>query len=176
MQALSEGMTPAGPHPEPANLTELRRRFATDEEARRRIAREIHDDLCQRFAAAAIDLKLVRRELAEDDPHRGELDTVAASLVELSGDLRHLSQDLHPTLLHGRGLAETLADYFVGIERRHGLPVRLSVPGVEEPLPPEVSLGLFRIAQEALANVVRHAGARAVNVTLKVDGASAHLE
>jgi tetratricopeptide (TPR) repeat protein len=163
-------------HPEPTKLTELRRHFASDEEARRRIAWEIHDDLSQRFAAAAIDLKVVRRKLAEDDPHRGELDTVAASLVELSGDLRHLSHDLHPTLLDGRGLAEALADYFVGIERRHGLPVRLSVSGAEEPLPPEVSLGLFRIAQEALANVVRHAGARAVDVTLKVDDSVAHLE
>ncbi len=152
-------MTPARPPSGPANPAELRRRFAAEEEARRRIAREIHDDLCQRFAAATIDLKVVRRELAEDDPHRDELDTVAASLVELSGDLRHLSHDLHPALLDGHGLAAALADSCAGVERRHRLPVRLSVSGAEEPFSPEVSLGLFRIAQEALANVVRHAGA-----------------
>ncbi len=159
-----------GPHTGTPNLTELRRRFAAEEEARRRIAREIHDDLSQRFAAAAIDLKVVRRELAEADPHRGELDAVAASLTELAGDLRHLSHDLHPTLLEGRALAEALADYFAGIERRHGLPVRLSVSGAEGELPPEISLGLFRIAQEALANAVRHAGAREVQAALKIGG------
>lgn len=162
------------PHPDPG-LTELRRRFAADEEARRRIAREIHDDLCQRFAAAAIDLKVVRRQLAEDDPHRGELDTVAASLVDLSGDLRHLSHDLHPTLLEGRNLAEALADYCVGIERRYGVAVRLRVPLVEGVFSPEASLGLFRITQESLANVVRHAGAREIQVTLKEDGGDVHL-
>jgi tetratricopeptide (TPR) repeat protein/two-component sensor histidine kinase len=161
---------------EPAKLAEIRRRFAGDERTRRRIARDLHDDLSQRFAAAAIDLKVVRRELAVDDPHRGELDAVAASLVELADDLRHLSHDLHPTLLDGHGLAEALADYFAGIERRHRLPVRLSVLGAEGALPSEVSLGIFRIAQEALANVIRHAGATAVDVTLRAGGGHLSLE
>lgn len=169
-------MTPARYSPEPAKLADLRRRFAGEEEARRRIAREIHDDLCQRFAAAAIELKVVRRELAEDDPHRGELDAVAASLVELAGDLRHLSHDLHPTLLDGRGLAEALGDYFAGAERRHGLPVRLTVLGAEGVFPPDLSLNLYRIAQEALANVIRHAGAQTVQVTLKSAGGDLSLE
>ncbi|HEV7509550.1 MAG TPA: tetratricopeptide repeat protein [Thermoanaerobaculia bacterium] len=169
-------MTPARYHSEPAKLSELRRRFAGEEEARRRIAREIHDDLCQRFAAAAIELKVVRRELGEDDPHRGELDAVAASLVELADDLRHLSHDLHPTLFEGRGLAEALADYFAGAERRHGLPVRLSLVDAEGAFPPDVSLGLYRIAQEAIANVIRHAGAQAIQVTLKAAGGDLSLE
>jgi tetratricopeptide (TPR) repeat protein/two-component sensor histidine kinase len=169
-------MVAARPHSEPARLAELRRRFAGEEEMRRRIAREIHDDLCQRFAAAAIELKVVRRELAEDDPHRRELDAVAASLVALAGDLRHLSHDLHPALFEGRGLAEALADYFAGVERRHGLPVRFSFLGAEGSFPTEVSLGLYRITQEALANVIRHAGARAVDVTLKAAGGDLSLE
>jgi tetratricopeptide (TPR) repeat protein/two-component sensor histidine kinase len=169
-------MTPARNHPEPAKRAELRRRFAGEEEARRRIAREIHDDLSQRFATAAIELKVVRRDLPEEDPHRGELDAVAASLVELANDLRHLSHDLHPTLLEGRGLAEALADHFAGVERRYGLPVRLSVLGAEKSFPPEISVGLFRIAQEALTNVIRHAAARSVQVTLKSAGGHLTLE
>lgn len=169
-------MTLARNHPEPAKLAELRRRFAGEEEARRRIAREIHDDLSQRFAAAAIELKVVRRELAADDPHRDGLDAVAASLVELADDLRHLSHDLHPTLLAGRGLAEALADYFAGAERRHGLPVRLSVLGAEGAFPPEISVCIFRIAQEAIANVIRHADARTVQVTLKAAAGDLSLE
>jgi tetratricopeptide (TPR) repeat protein len=175
VETAAKKMMPARRHPEPTKLAELRRRFAGEEEARRRIAREIHDDLCQRFAASAIELKVVRRELAEDDPHRAELDAVAATLVELAGDLRHLSHDLHPMFLEGRSLAEALVDFFAGIERRHGLPVRLSELGGEGHFPPDVSLGLFRIAQEAVANVVRHAGARTVHVTLKVDGGNAQL-
>ncbi len=169
-------MTQARHHPEPAKLADLRRRFAGEEEARRRIAREIHDDLSQRFAAAAIELKVVRRDLAADDPHRNELDAVAASLVELADDLRHLSHDLHPTLLVGRGLAEALADYFAGAERRHGLPVRFSVLGAVGSFPPEISVGLYRVAQEAIANVIRHAGARTIQVTLKSAGGDLSLE
>lgn len=149
-----------------------------EEEARRRIARELHDDHCQRLTALAFELKAARRGVAEDDPRRAGLDAVSASLAELGEDLRRLSHDLHPSALERRGLAEALRDHCGEVERRHGLPVRLNLIGAEDPsrpLPPDTALSLYRIVQEALANTVRHAGAQAAHVTLRVAAREAHL-
>ena len=155
-----------------------KRLIAGQEDARRRIARQLHDDHCQRLAAVSFELQAVRGQLAEGDPRRSGLDTVSASLAELGEDLRRLSHDLHPAILERRGLAEALRDNCGEIERRHGLPVRLSLRGDGgplPPLPPETALGLYRIAQEALANTVRHAGARSAHVTLRIAAGQAHL-
>jgi tetratricopeptide (TPR) repeat protein len=150
------------------------RRVALEEEARRRIAREIHDDLGQRLAALGLELRVARRKFPEDGPQSYELDAVAGSLAELAEDLRRLSHDLHPAVLERSGLAEALRDHCAEVERRHALPVRLSLQATG-PFPPDLTLALYRIAQEALANIVRHAGARSVQVTLWTDGGDAHL-
>ena len=150
------------------------RRVAVEEEARRRIAREIHDDLGQRLAALGIELRVARRKFPEDGPQRHEMDAVAGNLAELAEDLRRLSHDLHPAVLERSGLAEALRDHCAEVERRHGLPVRFSLRAAG-PFPPDLTLGLYRIAQEALANIVRHAGARSVQVTLWTAGGEAHL-
>jgi tetratricopeptide (TPR) repeat protein len=154
------------------------RLIAGEEEARRRLARELHDDHCQRLAALSYELKAVRRDFAEDDPRRTGLDAVGASLAEMGEDLRRLSHDLHPAILERRGLAVALGDHCAEVEKRHGLPVRLSLRGTEDPfpsLPSDIALGLYRIVQEALANTVRHAGARSAHVTLRIAAAEAHL-
>jgi tetratricopeptide (TPR) repeat protein/two-component sensor histidine kinase len=165
---VTEGSIPAW------DPTAAGRRVAVEEEARRRIAREIHDDLGQRLAALGIELRVARRKFPEEGPQRYEMDAVAGSLAELAEDLRRLSHDLHPAILERSGLAEALRDHCAEVERRHGLPVRLSLRAAG-PFPPDLTLGLYRIAQEALANIVRHAGARSVQVTLWTAGGDAHL-
>jgi serine/threonine protein kinase/Tfp pilus assembly protein PilF len=154
------------------------RLIAGEEEARRRLARELHDDHCQRLAAFAFELKVVRRDLSEGDARRTGLDAVSAGLAELGEDLRRLSHDLHPAILERRGLAEALGDHCTEVERRYGLPVRLSLRDAEDPflsLPSDTALGLYRIVQEALANTARHAGARSAHVTLRLTAGEAHL-
>lgn len=152
-----------------------RRRIAAAEEGRHRVAREIHDDYSQRLAALAFSLRAVSKELPEGNPQRAELDTACGGLAELGEDLRRLSHDLHPAALERLGLAEALRDHCPEIERRHGLRVELSLKGVGGSFPPDVALGLYRIAQEALANTVRHAGAKAVSVTLRATANTARL-
>jgi tetratricopeptide (TPR) repeat protein len=155
------------------------RLIAGEEEARRRIARELHDDHCQRLAAFGFELEAVRRQLAADDPRRAGLDVLGANLAGLGEDLRRLSHELHPAILERRGLSEALRDACGEVERRHGLPVRLSVnpsPTSEEgKLPQDIALGLYRIAQEALSNIIRHAAAREVRVTLRISSRQARL-
>jgi PAS domain S-box-containing protein len=162
-----------------ASRTELRRVIGrlvgAGEEVRRRISQELHDDLCQRLAALALELKVVRKRLPGGDAQAAALETAGGSLAELTDDLRRLSHDLHPAMLERRGLAEALRDHCADVERRSGLPVHLSLRGAGVPLPPQLALGLYRIAQEALANMVRHAGARSGHVTLAVDGGAVHL-
>jgi eukaryotic-like serine/threonine-protein kinase len=167
-----------------ASRAELRRvigRLVTaEEEARRRISQELHDDLCQRLAGIALGLKAVRRQLPEGDARRLELDSLGGGLGEAAEDLRRLSHDLHPAILERRGLAAALHDHCEEVERRCSLPVRLTLRGivVRDPavsLPPPLVLGLYRIAQEALANAVRHAGARDIQVTLEVEEGAVYL-
>ncbi len=151
------------------------RLIAGEEEARRRIARELHDDHCQRLAALGFELAAVRRQLPEDDPRRAGLDVLGANLAGLGEDLRRLSHELHPAILERRGLAEALRDACGEVERRHGLPVRLSLPQEKGPLPHDIALGLYRIAQEALSNVIRHAAAHEVHVALRISSRKARL-
>lgn len=151
------------------------RRIAAAEEGRRRVAREIHDDFSQRLAALALSLHGVGRELPEGDPRRGELDGIGGGLAELGEDLRRLSHDLHPSALERRGLAVALRDHCAEIERRHGPRVELSLDAAKDLFPPEVALGLYRIVQEALANTVRHAGARTAAVALRATSGTARL-
>lgn len=150
-------------------------RVTGEEEARRRLARELHDDHGQRVAALGFELRAVRNELEEDDPHRAQLETVSRTLGELGEDLRRLSHDLHPAILEQRGLAGALRDACAEIEKRSGLRVELVLEGAELPCPPEVALGLYRIAQQGFANVVRHAGARVVRLTLRADRGAVRL-
>jgi tetratricopeptide (TPR) repeat protein len=150
-------------------------RIAAAEEGRRRVAREIHDDFSQRLAGLALSLQAAGQGFPEDDPRRGELDCVGAGLAELGEDLRRLSHDLHPATLERRGLAVALRDHCAEIERRHGPRVDLSLKGIEGSFPPEAALGLYRIVQEALANTVRHAGAKTASVTLRATSTSARL-
>lgn len=167
-----------------ASRGELRRvigRLVTaEEEARRRISQELHDDLCQRLAGLALGLKAVRRQLPEGDTRRLELDALGGGLGEAAEDLRRLSHDLHPAILERRGLAAALHDHCEEVERRCSLPVRLTLRGIvlrdtAVSLPPPLVLGLYRIAQEALANAVRHAGARDIQVTLEVEEGAVYL-
>jgi len=162
-----------------ASRSELRRlaarRIAAEEEARRRVARELHDDLGQRVTAAALELMAVRRQSPEGRPHRTDLDAVSGHLAELAEDLRRLSHELHPAALERRGLVEALSDHCAEVERRTGFAVRLSLSNADVPIDAEVALGLYRIAQEALANVARHAEARTVHVTLTASEGAAQL-
>ena len=92
-------------------------------------------------------------------------------LVHLSEDVHALSYRLHPSLLDDLGLVEALNAECDGFSRRESIPVEFKPRDVPRDVRPETALCLFRVAQESLRNVARHAGASAVEVSLrKVDG------
>ena len=135
------------------------------EDERRRLARELHDDVTQRLAGLAI-------EAAELEGHaRGTGSADAAhsirdGLVELGEDVHALSYRLHPAVIEDLGLVEALKIECERVAQQGRLRVNFDSRGVPRKLPPDPALCLFRVAQEALRNTERHARANSVDVSV----------
>src|SRR5581483_2537581 len=136
------------------------------DEERRRIARELHDSLGQDLTAAKITLDMLSQESAGDSLHLRE----ARKLVDRCiSDTRTLSHLLHPPLLDEAGFVSAARWYVEGFGRRSGITTQLELPEHLRRLPRGAETALFRILQEALTNVHRHSGSRAVEVRVTED-------
>jgi signal transduction histidine kinase len=147
-----------------------RQLISAQEAERARLARELHDDITQRLACLAIDAGRV--EQGAGGSAAGEtMRSVRESLVRISKDVHSLSYQLHPSLLEDLGLAQALRAECERFSRQEGIPCKVSLCELPDALPHSAALGLFRVAQEALRNIARHARAGAVGVTLRhLDG------
>lgn len=145
----------------------LRRMNERLEEEAKRIAHALHDEAGQLLASVYIALDDVARDVS---PARDRLRYVRGLLDQIEGQLRLLSHELRPTMLDDLGLPHALKFLAGGISKRSGLMIEVK-DSIEARLPPAVETTLYRVAQEALNNVVRHAKANLVHVTLdRVDG------
>jgi len=147
------------------------------EEERRRLARDIHDGPAQILANVVFRID-VSQKLLERDPRRA-----AAELEQLKGlvrqslqDVRRIIFDLRPMALDDLGLAPALRSYVSGFGEKTGLSVQMEVRGQERRLPPAVELGCYRLVQEALNNVWKHAQAQRATVRLAFDPALVRAE
>jgi signal transduction histidine kinase len=136
---------------------------------RNRLAREIHDTLAQGFAAVLVNLQVVERERhALSARAAGTLDVLDRLARQNLLEARRSVRALRPPLLdEGRGLADALADLCADAARAGGVAVRLVRADAARSLPPKAESELLRIAQEALANALRHAAASHVFVSLE---------
>lgn len=145
---------------------ELRRlaqaRFESREEERRRLARDLHDDLGQLLAVLKMEL---RRGTGEAGAARA-LKIIDAAVASM----RRIVADLRPTMLDDLGAVQAIEAYLQQFAELHGIECALSVDPPEAQLPPHCATAVFRIVQEALGNVARHAGATGVQVRLSIDG------
>ncbi len=151
-----------------AALRDLSRRLIRAQERERAfVARELHDDLSQRLALLAIEAG--RAELAAEDsgPRQETLKSLREGIVRLSEDVHDLAYHLHPSILGELGLAEALRAECDRRARQVGFAVRVSIGEGSDIVESEPALCLFRVAQEALGNVARHAQARIVAVSLR---------
>jgi signal transduction histidine kinase len=156
---------------------------ARDEEAAR-IARELHDDVGQRLALVAIGLARLQRAPAgaagADAPDAPDVAQLHAQLQRQAGEIadavRRISHRLHPAALERVGLPSALRATCEEVRAATGLDVRFLDLGDAADVPRGVALCLFRVAQEALHNVVRHAAAHAVELSLRRDGATLVLQ
>lgn len=146
------------------------RLITAQEEERARLARELHDDITQRLARLAIDVGRCEQGTPELTPAETARE-VREGLVRLSDDVHALSYRLHPSVLEDLGLAEALRAETDRFTRRESISVQLELHGIPGAVPDAAALCLFRVAQEALQNIARHARARAVELTLRaLDG------
>lgn len=136
------------------------RLLTAHEDERRRLARELHDDLTQRLARLAIDAGRLERRVG------AEASAMREDLVHLSEDVHALSYRLHPSVLDDLGLVEALRAECDRVERHGDMRVEVEAQNVPEAVPGEASLCLFRVAQEAITNAARHGRASAVTVLL----------
>lgn len=147
------------------------------EEERTRVAREIHDELGQSLTAMRMELSLLRRSLpAGQRPATERADSLGAIVEATTQAVKRISQDLRPGVLDHLGLAAAVEWQAEEFEKRTGIPCSVTVDPVDFALEEQRSTALFRILQEALTNVARHAQARGASVALRRDGGDALLE
>jgi signal transduction histidine kinase/DNA-binding response OmpR family regulator len=153
-------------------LRQLSRRLLEVQEAERRhLARELHDELGQLLTGAAVSLELA--EGATGAALNESLEDARALLADLLTRVRDLSLDLRPALLDDRGLIPALLWQSGSFTKRTGVEVDFSHTGVETRPPAEVETAVYRVVQEALTNVARHAKAQSVRVRLTATESSA---
>lgn len=139
---------------------------AQDEE-RRRVSRELHDDLSQNVAKLQFDAEILEQQLpADPEDVRRQLRAIRDRAGLLSDDLRRVAYELHPSKLDHFGLAVALRSHIQEFSEREGIKVKFTTRKVQEKAPPELASSIYRIAQEALRNVVKHAGKASVRVSL----------
>jgi signal transduction histidine kinase len=153
-------------------LSELSGRLIhAQEEERTRIARELHDDLGQRMALLQINVDRLEQDMAElPSKARQDLNNIAELTEECSSELHDISHQLHPSRLDTLGLVAALGGFCREFSVQHDLQVQFVHQDVSGHVPKDVSLCLFRIAQEALSNVVKHSGAAGAQVELTHHG------
>jgi signal transduction histidine kinase len=143
-----------------------------EEAARAEIARDLHDDVCQKLSSVSIGVGSLKSATGRlDDPRMqegiAELDRETRDAFE---SIRRLSHDLHPATLRVLGLAPALRSHCQEVAKRHGSRIEyVGAPGVGA-VHPEVAVCFFRIAQESLRNSVAHGGATHMTVTLTREG------
>jgi two-component system sensor histidine kinase UhpB len=138
------------------------RALAAQEAERLRIARELHDEIGQTLTAVALR---VEHRAQSSGAAQKELTELAEIVQDSLADIRRISHELRPEALDQLGLTNALISLCARVQEQTGLPVRRDLEVVPA-LSPEVELAIYRIAQEALTNAVRHSGAAAARVSL----------
>jgi len=148
--------------------------ISAQDEERRRVARELHDGIGQYLMAIKMASEVTLDKCKGDD----RMEALAGSLKlidQCTAEVRTMSHLLHPPLLEEVGLASAVPWYVEGFAERSGIKVDLQMPASFHRLPQAVELVLFRVLQESLTNIHRHAGSKRAKIQLRIDDRSAAL-
>jgi two-component system, chemotaxis family, CheB/CheR fusion protein len=145
----------------------LQQLLTAQEEERRRIARELHDQMGQDLSALIMGLRAVQDASTSGPPVAQQIEPLYALAVQLSQEVRTLAVQLRPPALDDLGLAATLANYLEQWSQRMLIAVDFHTSGMDkERLPPLIETALYRLAQEALTNVLKHAQATSLSLII----------
>jgi two-component system NarL family sensor kinase len=143
------------------------------------LSRDLHDGISQWLVSIKLQIEAGIIRLAgnaeQQQAARASFERTAEELNKVLGEVRRISHGLRPTLLDDLGLVAALEHLAREFAQHSGMPVDFSSSGKLDALPPAVATVLFRIAQEALTNIERHAGARRIELSLDNRGGRLHL-
>jgi PAS domain S-box-containing protein len=152
------------------------RLISAQEEERRRLARELHDDFSQALAVLAIDAGILEQQGRRlPDGIRQMLGKLTNQIVQLSSGIHGLSRQLHPAILDDLGLVDAIRSECLHVSKREGVSVEFTPGSVPDVFPREVSLCLYRVTQEGLRNIAKHSRARHAQISLGQDNGSLRL-
>ena len=137
------------------------------EEEKTRIARELHDDISQRIALLGMQLGILKQSLpASATDLQPEIGDMYRQIGDLASDIQALSHGLHSPKLELIGLKAAVAGFCEELSNRHDVTIDVHFENIPDALPPEISLCLYRVLQEALQNVLKHSVSRRAHVSL----------
>ena len=149
--------------------------ISAQDEERARVARELHDSTAQILTAVMLQLGAAARE-TDSAPLTARIATLRELAAEALEEVRSLSHTMHPRILDDLGLAAALEWLAQQTRSQTSLDVRVSAAPADAPIPGPLASVLYRVAQEALRNAVRHADARGIEMRLRREPAAAVLE
>jgi PAS domain S-box-containing protein len=140
--------------------------LTAQEAERKRLARELHDDLSQRLAGLAMEAEMLEQQMPPKGAGAVKLKEIKDKLVAVSIDVHSMSRQLHPSILDDLGLPDAIASECARSQRQDSLAVDFRAENMTKEIPADVAVCLYRIAQEGLRNISRHAGATEVAISL----------
>jgi PAS domain S-box-containing protein len=153
------------------------RLIEAQEKERSRIARDLHDDICQRLALLSMELEEANRTLNSSSEATDErLEQIQQHCAEIAGDVQALSHQLHSSKLDYLGIAAGIRSFCREFSKQHKVIVEFKEENVPTHLPKEMTLCLFRVTQEALHNAVKYSGTTRYVVTLQKTAGDVQLE
>ncbi len=151
-------------------LQELTKRVLnTQDEERRRVSRELHDGISQLIASAKFSLETAAIKIKENKNPDKDISIAQDRIVQTLQDLRRISRDLHPAILDDHGLSTGLKALAKSFSERTGTKIIFNDISVRNILPFDIKTSLYRVAQEALTNIERHAEADQIEISIRVD-------
>ncbi len=136
------------------------------EKERTRIARDLHDDICQRLALLSMELEQAKRVPAGSSSNADDLEAIRRHCSEIAGDVQSLSHELHSSKLDHLGVVAAVRAFCREFAKQHNVVIDFTDQNVPPRLPKDISLCLFRVAQEALHNAVKYSGTDKFTVDL----------
>jgi two-component system sensor histidine kinase UhpB len=146
------------------------RLLAAQENESRRLGRELHDAFSQKLAVLGMEVGLLKAKPANTpEAFNARVTAICEKITELAKGLQQTSHALHPSVLYELGISEALSQECAALSGQSGMKVKCRSRNLPEKIPDDISLCLYRIAQESLWNIRKHADARRVNVVLRAE-------
>jgi signal transduction histidine kinase len=133
----------------------------------RRLARELHDVFCQKLAVLGMNVTALEQASAQlPETFRYQLRRLGLQITELGNEIQQMSRQMHPAILNDLGLPAALESECLTFSRQYGIPLEFRHSRVPPAIPDDISLCLYRVTQECLRNIAKHARENRVSVVL----------